>query len=85
VKGAAVLYAWKFIIRDNKEVPDPAEVGLSYVGPFVAVATAETEEKARELLADFALANGVDSRWLRAATVHRLPLDRPAMIAWASA
>lgn len=79
------LYAWKFLIRSGREISDPAEEGLSYVGPFNAVALATDEAQARAVLEGYARENGLDSRWLRVATVMRLSITQPGMVSWTSA
>lgn len=78
------LWIWKFVVRpgDPRTVETYPDGSTLEVEGCFAAALAESREAAIALLTQIAEEEGHDARWLHAANVIDLPIDRPKRIAW---
>lgn len=76
------LKAFKFVIPGDRFIDMPGDSPLAYKG-CLAVAIAEDEKSARELIEKYGRENNKDTRWLVIAKCVPFTLDAPAVIGWA--
>lgn len=76
------MKVYRFIVPTDRFYPLPSNPSISVRG-CIAVVAAESEERARDALRNYAVEEGLDARWLEVAKVTTRPIEDGRVLLWA--